>query len=114
MPSGPASSVLLALADQRLPGGDFQLSTNATALNNGTWTDYNGLDLLSANLMVPAAGAVDGNTNFTSPSFTITGLSIANGATFWIRWNEFDISPGADDGPRGRGGGRGGLPPQPR
>ena len=30
--------------------------------------------------------------------FSITGLSIPNGASFWIRWNELDIAPGADDG----------------
>ena len=31
-------------------------------------------------------------------SFSITGLSIPNGASFWIRWTDFDIAPGADDG----------------
>ena len=27
-------------------------------------------------------------------SFTITGLSIANGASFWIRWADTDLIPG--------------------
>ena len=31
-------------------------------------------------------------------SFSITGLSIPNGASFWIRWTSSDIAPGADDG----------------
>ena len=31
-------------------------------------------------------------------SFSITGLSIPNGASFWIRWKDSDIAPGSDDG----------------
>ena len=44
-------------------------------------------------------GALVGNTspNKTLITFNITGLSIANGAAFWIRWNDFAAS-GADDG----------------
>src|SRR5262245_40850175 len=78
---------------------DFQLSTNATSLTTGTWVDYDSLDFNSPNINT-TAGALDGNAsgNKTSVSFTITGLSIPNGASFWIRWNDFDISPGADDG----------------
>jgi hypothetical protein len=42
---------------------------------------------------------LDGNAaaNRTAISFTITGLSIPNGATFYIRWLSFDAA-GADDG----------------
>ncbi|HXF84383.1 MAG TPA: ExeM/NucH family extracellular endonuclease [Anaerolineales bacterium] len=78
---------------------DFQLSTNATSLNSGTWVDYNDLDFHSPNLNA-SAGALNGNSsgNQTSVSFTITGLNIPNGSTFWIRWRDFDIAPGADDG----------------
>ena len=78
---------------------DFQLSTNATSLTTGTWVDYNSLDFNSPNINA-TAGALNGNSsgNQTSVSFSITGLSIPNGASFWIRWTEFDISPGADDG----------------
>src|SRR5882724_4039293 len=70
---------------------DFQLSTNATSLTTGTWVDYNNLDYNSSNINV-TAGALNGNSagNQTPVSFSITGLSIANGATFWIRWNDFD------------------------
>jgi uncharacterized protein len=78
---------------------DFQLSANATSLTTGTWVDYNGLDCNSPNINA-TAGALDGNAavNQTAISFSITGLSISNGASFWIRWNDSDIAPGADDG----------------
>jgi predicted extracellular nuclease len=77
---------------------DFQLSTNATSLTTGTWTDYDSLDFNSPNLAA-AVGALSGNSagNQTSISFSITGLSIPNGATFWIRWTDFNIS-NSDDG----------------
>jgi predicted extracellular nuclease len=78
---------------------DFQLSTNATSLTTGTWTDYNSLDF-SSPVLTGTVGALNGNSspNQSSLSFSITGLSIPNGASFWIRWNDFDIAPGADDG----------------
>ncbi|HEX8625848.1 MAG TPA: endonuclease/exonuclease/phosphatase family protein, partial [Allosphingosinicella sp.] len=82
--------------DDRL---DFQYSTNATAVNNGTWTDVNQLDFTSPVKSAAAAGALDGNNaaNRTTMTHTITGLSIPAGTTFWIRWNDLDAS-GADDG----------------
>src|SRR5205085_8810082 len=48
------------------------------------------------------SGALDGNTNHTAITYIITsadiaGFSIAAGATFWIRWLDFDAS-GSDDG----------------
>jgi predicted extracellular nuclease len=78
---------------------DFQLSTNATSLATGTWTDYNSLDF-SSPVVTGTVGPLNGNSspNQTPVSFSITGLSIPNGASFWIRWNDFDIAPGADDG----------------
>ena len=36
--------------------------------------------------------------NRTALSFTITGLSVSNGSTFWVRWADTDLTPGADDG----------------
>ena len=76
---------------------DFQLSLDATSLVTGTWTDYNSLDFVTP--VIATTGAKDGNAaaNRTLVSYTITGLSIANGATFWIRWSDFNAS-GADDG----------------
>ncbi len=45
------------------------------------------------------SGALNGNAaaNRTAKSSPIPGLSIANGASFWIRWNDFAAS-NADDG----------------
>ncbi len=77
---------------------DFQLSTNATSLTTGTWVDYNSLDFNSPNINA-TAGALNGNSagNQTAISVSITGLSIPNGASFWIRWLDSDISS-SDDG----------------
>lgn len=77
---------------------DFQLSTDATSVNTGTWTDYDSLDF-STPTQSGTVGALDGNAsaNRTSISYTITGLGIANGSSFWIRWNDYNPS-GSDDG----------------
>jgi uncharacterized protein len=77
---------------------DFQLSTDATSLATGAWTDYDTLDYSSTVISSPV-NPHDGNDPAfrTTVSSTINGLSIANGATFWIRWNDFDISS-SDDG----------------
>ncbi|TAH04208.1 MAG: T9SS C-terminal target domain-containing protein [Sphingobacteriales bacterium] len=77
---------------------DFQYSTDATGLSGGLWTDVNNLDFTAPN-STGTVGALDGNAtaNRTAVSFTITGLNIANGATFYIRWNDSNAS-GADDG----------------
>jgi uncharacterized protein len=77
---------------------DFQLSTNATSLATGTWTDFDNLDFSSPNINA-SAGALDGNAsgNRASISSSVTGLSVADGSSFWIRWNDFDISS-SDDG----------------
>ena len=77
---------------------DFQLSVDATSLATGTWADHDGLDFASPTIST-TVGAKDGNAaGFrTALSMQITGLSIANGSTFWIRWTDFDIA-GLDDG----------------
>ncbi len=80
---------------------DFQLSTSATSLADGfagTWADYDALDLVSP-VTAGVAGPLNGNAGAsrTTVSYTITGLSIANGAAFWIRWSDYDAT-GADDG----------------
>ena len=76
---------------------DFQYSTNATSLTTGTWIDVDALDFSTPDIVT--AGAKNGNAaaERTAISSTISGLSIANGTTFWIRWNDFNAS-GADDG----------------
>lgn len=77
---------------------DFQMSTDATSLTNGTWADHDALDF-NGPVSTGTTGALDGNAeaNRTQISHTITELNIANGATFWIRWTDFNAS-GADDG----------------
>jgi hypothetical protein len=77
---------------------DFQISTDATSLTTGTYTDVNALDFTAPNTG-PTVGALDGNAaaNRTAISSTITGLSITNGATFFIRWTDLN-AVGADDG----------------
>lgn len=77
---------------------DFQISTNATDLTTGTYTDVDALDFTTPNTVLPL-GAKDGNAagNRTAITSSIMGLSIPNGATFFIRWTDLDAS-GADDG----------------
>lgn len=77
---------------------DFQYSTAATSLTVGTYTDQDNLDF-TAPATAGTVGPLDGNAaaNKTAISNTITGLSIPNGGTIWLRWNDFNAS-GADDG----------------
>ncbi len=77
---------------------DFQYSLDASSLTTGTWTDVDALDFSTPD-STGTAGARDGNAaGFrTAISNTIAALSIANGATVWIRWTDFNAS-GADDG----------------
>jgi predicted extracellular nuclease len=76
---------------------DFQISTDATDLSTGTYTDVDALDFTTPN--TATIGAKDGNAaaNRTVITSSISGLSLANGATFFIRWTDPDAS-GADDG----------------
>jgi len=77
---------------------DFQYSLDATDLSTGTWTDANALDF-NPPVTAGTAGALDGNaaSNRTAISSTVPGLSIPNGASFFIRFNDVDAT-GADDG----------------
>ena len=77
---------------------DFQYSLDATSLTTGTWINVDDLDFNAPN-STGTVGALDGNSaaNRSVISATITGLSIEDGATFWIRWTDFNAS-GADDG----------------
>ncbi len=75
----------------------FEYSTNATDFVIGTWTAVAALNFVTP--VTATTGAKDGNVaaNRTALSTTITGLTIANGATFFIRWTDIDAT-GADDG----------------
>ena len=42
-------------------------------------------------------GAVTSSAAVAAQTITF-GAAIANGGTFWIRWTDFDLAPGADDG----------------
>ncbi|HUG30195.1 MAG TPA: calcium-binding protein [Candidatus Limnocylindria bacterium] len=77
---------------------DFQLSLDATSLTTGTWTDYDALDFASPTINT-TVGAKDGNASAfrTELALQITDLAIENGASFWVRWTDFDIT-GFDDG----------------
>ena len=77
---------------------DFEYSTDATSLTAGTWTAVNALDFVTPNTAAPTGPKDGNNASFrTALSSTIPALSIANGATIWIRW--LDANPsGNDDG----------------
>ncbi|HXH98292.1 MAG TPA: multicopper oxidase domain-containing protein [Gaiellaceae bacterium] len=75
---------------------DFQYSVDATSLTTGTWIDANALDFPS-----PGGGGSAGpRTQSSSRSGTISALAIPNGATYWVRWVDYDVTTGtgADDG----------------
>jgi MYXO-CTERM domain-containing protein len=77
---------------------DFQYSTDATSLTTGTWTDIDALDCHSATIL-DTSGAKNGNENAyrTAVSGNVSGLSITAGATFWLRWTDYNIA-NSDDG----------------
>ena len=78
---------------------DFQYSVDATGLSTGTWTDVNQLDFATPDTTTASLGALDGNiaSHKVLTAYTITGLSLAPGAVFSIRWNDLNAT-GADDG----------------
>jgi len=75
----------------------FEYSLDATSLTTGSWTAVSALNFITP--VTLTIGAKDGNlpANRTSLSSIISSLSLANGATIWIRWTDFNAS-GADDG----------------
>ena len=78
----------------------FEYSTNATSLTDtaATWTAVAALDFNVPGSVV-GTGKKDGNlaANRAAVSNTITGLSVANGADIWVRWNDTNVS-GVDNG----------------
>lgn len=77
---------------------DFAYSLDGTSLTTGTWLDVDALDFLSP-VTAGTTGALDGNLgdNRQLVSYTLTGLNLAPGASFWLRWSDGDAS-GSDDG----------------
>jgi DNA/RNA endonuclease G (NUC1)/fibronectin type 3 domain-containing protein len=76
---------------------NFEYSTNATDLSTGTYTGVAALNFVTPD--TATTGAKNGNAaaDRTALSTTISGLSIPNGASFFIRWTDTDAT-GADDG----------------
>jgi hypothetical protein len=77
---------------------DFQISTNATAINNGTWTDVDSFDFETPN-NVGAAGAVNGNVVTNKTVFPLTGIpvNISNQGHLFMRWIPIELGD-PDDG----------------
>ncbi|MBI5021694.1 MAG: putative Ig domain-containing protein [Ignavibacteriales bacterium] len=76
----------------------FQLSTDATSLIEGTYSNYSFFDFATPTTN-GTIGALDGNssTNRRIIIGSINGLNITNGSTFFLRWIDKDV-PGPDDG----------------
>lgn len=76
---------------------NFEYSLNATDLTTGTWTGVSALNFATPDQVT--TGAKNGNAapDQALVSSTISSLSIANGATVWIRWTDVNAT-GADDG----------------
>lgn len=76
----------------------FQYSTDATALNSGTWTSVSALDFIAPKSS--GATVLDGNAaaNRSALSGSIAGLNLAQGGSLWLRWTDPKMNPGSDDG----------------
>jgi hypothetical protein len=76
----------------------FQYSLDAASLTTGTWAAVLDLNYVTTDI-TGTAGSRNGNdlTKRTEINSTISGLNIANGSSFWIRWQDVNVS-GADDG----------------
>src|SRR5687767_41582 len=85
-------------ATGRIDRFDFAYSFDATSLTTGTWFEFDPLDFV-APVTAGATGALDGNAdeNRLLLSNTITGLSLAQGSSLWLRWSDFEAT-GSDDG----------------
>ncbi|AVP96426.1 hypothetical protein C7S18_04105 [Ahniella affigens] len=81
---------------------EFQYCTSTCALSDANpsanWIDFNALDLVSPVTAGTASSILDGNlpANRSALNATITGLNVANGATFMVRWLDSN-SAGVDD-----------------
>ncbi len=78
---------------------EFQYSTSATTLETGEWKPAPALDFSSPALLVPTAGATDGNAAPFRREIggVLNGFTVEPGASLYLRWLDFDVA-GADDG----------------
>lgn len=76
---------------------DFQYSLDATSVTNGNWIHFDQLDFITPNTAV--TGSKDGNAaaNRKAVGYTINGLNIPAGGTFFIRFADAD-GASSDDG----------------
>jgi predicted extracellular nuclease len=76
---------------------NFEISFNATDLTTGTWTNVAALNFVTPD--TATTGAKNGNAaaDRVDLSTVLSGLNIAPGTVFWIRWVDQDAT-GADDG----------------
>ncbi|MEI6358614.1 MAG: hypothetical protein WCP53_16170, partial [Verrucomicrobiota bacterium] len=76
----------------------FAYSTDAAgSLTSGTWNAVTALDFASPNAANNANLVGNNSPNFTYIGAVITGLSIANGGTFTLRWQDLAVA-NTDDG----------------
>jgi Bacterial Ig-like domain len=76
---------------------DFQYSLDATSLNNGNWADVDSLDFATPVSNEAVGAKIGDSATYRAQRQATLGISVAPGATVWIRWTDFDAS-GADDG----------------
>ncbi|WP_019866778.1 ExeM/NucH family extracellular endonuclease [Methylovulum miyakonense] len=76
---------------------NFEYSTTATDLVTGTWTGVASLNFITPDTVTTGAKNGNASADRTSISSSVSSLSIANGASFWVRWTDTDAT-GADDG----------------
>ena len=76
----------------------FELSTDATSLNTGTWKGYDDLTFFTPNQIIEGAKNGTATANRTDKQYTISGMTIAPGGTFWIRWRDHNDALGKNDG----------------
>jgi hypothetical protein len=76
---------------------DFGYSMDATSLGDGTWLEVDALDFV-APVTSGLVGALDGNVaaNQLLVYHTITGLTLPDGGSLWLRWVDFDASSSDD------------------
>src|SRR5262249_46246152 len=83
-------------------GLTFALSTDATSLTAGTFTNVPALNFVSPGDACSATQNVATNGNLATcrrqMTSTIDHLLIPNGKTFWIRWTDVDTGGGDDSG----------------
>ncbi len=72
-----------------------EYNVGSDSIHTGTWTVGLGLSAVSIN-STTTVGSLDGNTISQTVSTTLSSLNIPNGATFWLRFNDYNIF-GNDD-----------------